>query len=330
MTLGNAFFAKHRFCIHEIAVIGLATLAIALSACSTRSAPQPTSTGTPHYIAVARGTVGIEGGLIKLSAPVAGTLASMDVHDGEEVRKGQVLATLSSRQAQLAVSAAQIALAQAQAQLQLDIIQRQAAKLRAQRLSAAAVAGVGSGQSADNAKDSVAAASARQVIDKNAVAMAREHLESAQYALQQHRLIAPMDSRVVKVQGQPGISVTPSGDPLFVLLPDKPRIVRAQLNESFVNAVRRGMQADVVAGDGQDPQHWHAHVLRIGQIYGPATLENTPALRTHVRAVECILAFDKPVQPRIGLRVVVRFLPSHNVPIRHERLRKPASSKLKG
>jgi len=48
-------------------------------------------------------------------------------------------------------------------------------------------------------------------------------------------------------------------------------------------------------------------VLRIGQVYGPATLENDPQIRANARTVECVLAFDQPQNLRIGQRVIVRF-----------------------
>ena len=59
------------------------------------------------------------------------------------------------------------------------------------------------------------------------------------------------------------------------------------------------------------------HVLRVGQVYGPATLENDPQVRANARTVECVLAFDQPGPDegradqirnlRIGQRVLVRF-----------------------
>ena len=69
------------------------------------------------------------------------------------------------------------------------------------------------------------------------------------------------------------------------------------------------MSAEVVADSGGNPTPWRAHVLRIGQVYGPASLENDPQVRANARTVECVLAFDQPQSLRIGQRVVVRFNP---------------------
>ncbi len=147
-------------------------------------------------------------------------------------------------------------------------------------------------------------------IKQAAVDMATQKLAEAKYELAQRSLRAPFDAVVVRVLAQPGASVSPASGPLFTLLPNKPRIVRAELNESFVGAVHPGMRAEVVANDDAENARWTARVLRVGQVYGPATLENDPQIRANARTVECVLAFDQPEQQlRIGQRVIVRFLP---------------------
>ena len=284
--------------------------ALLLAACSKSAEPAAPPVAASNYAAVARGRVDIEGGLLALAMPREGVLASVAVHEGETVKRGQLLAALDSRPAQLAVDAAQAQLEQAQAQLKLLAIKQAAAKQRAARLGAAAAAGAGDGQSADDAREASNQLDAERDADQAAVDMAAQKLAEAKYELAQHSLRAPFDAVVVHVAAQPGASVSPATGPLFTLLPDKPRIVRAELNESFVAAVRPGMRAEVVANDDAENGHWNAHVLRIGQVYGPATLENDPQIRANARTVECVLAFDQPEQQlRIGQRVIVRFLP---------------------
>jgi multidrug efflux pump subunit AcrA (membrane-fusion protein) len=280
-----------------------------LAACS-KSANTPTSTNAnpvAAYIAVARGRIDIEGGLLSLSMPREGTLAKITVHEGDHVKQGQLLAALDTDSATLAVNAAQAQLEQAQAQLKLLAIKQVAAKQRAQRLTAAVAAGAGDGQSADDAREAAAQLDAEQQADRAAQDMADQKLQEARYELKQRSLLAPFDAEVVHVLAQPGASVSPSAGPLFTLLPQKPRIVRAELNESFVGLIQPGMHAEVVADGGSGNTALSAHVLRIGQVYGPATLENDPQIRANARTVECVLAFDQPQDLRIGQRVIVRF-----------------------
>jgi RND family efflux transporter MFP subunit len=290
------------------------TLTWLLAACS-RSADAPTSaTAQPAtaYAAVARGKVDIEGGLLNLAMPREGTLATVAVHEGDHVKQGQLLAALDTEPARLAVEAAQAQLEQAQAQLKLLGIKQAAAKQRAQRLVAAAAAGAGDGQSADDAREAAAQVDADRQSAHAALSMASQKLDEARYELKQRSLLAPFDADVVQVSAQPGASVSPASGPLFTLLPQKPRIVRAELNDSFVGVIRPGMPAAVVADSDGGHVRWNAHVLRIGQVYGPATLENDPQVRANARTVECVLAFDQPDSAqtrdlRIGQRVMVRF-----------------------
>jgi len=280
-----------------------------LAACS-KPANAPTN-GTappaPAYTAVARGKIDIEGGLLSLSMPREGTLAKVAVHEGDRVKQGQLLAALDTAPATLAVDGAQAQLEQAQAQLKLLDIQQPVAKQRAERLTAAVAAGAGDGQSADDAREAAAQLEAGHEAAVATVNMATQKLAEARYELKQRSLLAPFDADVVQVSAQPGASVSPSSGPLFTLLPEKPRIVRAELNESFVGVIQPGMHAEVVADSGPGAVQWSAHVLRIGQVYGPATLENDPQVRANARTVECVLAFDQPQDLRIGQRVIVRF-----------------------
>jgi multidrug resistance efflux pump len=280
-----------------------------LPACSpSAQAPADTSARpAAAYAAVARGRIDIEGGLLNLAMPREGTLVTVAVHEGDRVKQGQLLAALDTEPAKLAVEAAQAQLEQAQAQLNLLGIKQAAAKQRAQRLAAAAAAGAGDGQSADDAREAAAQIDADRQSARAALGVASQKLDEARYELKQRSLLAPLDADVVRVSAQPGASVSPASGPLFILLPQKPRIVRAELNDSFAAAIRPGMPAEVVADSGGDHARWSAHVLRIGQVYGPATLENDPQVRANARTVECVLAFDQPQDLRIGQRVTVRF-----------------------
>lgn len=260
-----------------------------------------------NMAAVARGKVDIEGGLLALSMPREGTLASVVVHEGDHVKKGQLLATLDTEPATLAVQAAQSAVQEAQAQQKLITIKQAAAKQRATRLAAAVSAGAGDGQSADDAREAAAQLDAEGQSAAAALSMSQQKLTQARYELKLRSLVAPFDAQVIHVSAQPGASVSPASGSLFTLLPEKPRIVRAELNESFVGVIHPGMHASVSANDDAQNTQWSAHVLRVGQVYGPATLENDPQVRANARTVECVLAFDQPQNLRIGQRVIVRF-----------------------
>jgi multidrug resistance efflux pump len=280
--------------------------ALLLGACSHDSTPATGAAQPVSYAAVARGRVDVEGGLLTLSMPREGTLATVAVHDGDRVHQGQVLATLADGAARLAIGAAQAELDQAQAQVRVLDGKRDAAQLRARRLRAAAKAGAGDGQSADDAQDAASQLAAERQAAQATVAISAARLAQARYELGLHTLRAPIDADVVHVAAQPGASVSPQSGPLFTLLPLTPRIVRAELSEAYLGAVQVGMPAEISADD-RAGKHWRAHVLRVGRVIGPSQLEDDPQTRSTTRTVPCVLAFDEPQDLRIGQRVLIRF-----------------------
>lgn len=296
-------------------LLSLSALALAvasLTACShgdaDKAAAQQAAT-KPAYAAVARGRIDIEGGLLKLSMPREGIIADIKVHEGDHVTKGQVLATLDPKPAQLAVQAAEAEQQQTQAQAKMLDIRLKASQQRAGRLAAAAAAGAADGQSADDAKDAAQQLQGELDNAHAAVAMATQKLDAARYELAQRTLVAPVDGQIVERTVQPGAAVSPQGGPVFVLLPEKLRIVRAELNESFVTTVHEGMPAQVVDDSGSGAPTLNAHVQRIGTVFGPSALEEDPLIRANSRTVQCVLVFDQPPPAtlRIGQRVIVQF-----------------------
>ncbi len=281
------------------------TLAGGMAGCTQRTPPSAAPASTD--VAVARGRIDIEGGLLNLSMSRDGTLAQVAVHEGDHVKAGQLLAALDPEPAQFTQNAARAEHAQAQAQWQLAGARLDAARQRAQRLRAAHAAGAGDGQSADDARAQVIELTAERTAAKASLDLAQQKLAQARYELGLRQLHAPVTGDIIHVSAQVGASVGPGTATLFTLLPERPRIVRAELNESFAAAIHPGTLARVTLSSGDDAHALAAHVLRVAPVYGPSTLENDPQIRANARTVECVLAFDQPQDLRIGQRVLVRF-----------------------
>src|SRR5579859_6097016 len=299
-------------------LLALALTASLLAACSHDDTGKTgaTATAPAAYSAVARGRIDIEGGLLKLSMPREGVVAEIKVREGDHVHKGQVLAVLDTKPAQLAVSAAEAELKQTQSQGNSLDARLKAAQQRATRLAAAAAAGAGDGQSSDDAKEAAQQLQGEMDNSRAAEALATQKLDAARYELAQRTLVAPFDGQIVERDIQPGATVSPQGGPAFVLLPEQPRIVRAELNESFVGVVHDGMQAQVVDDSGSGAPTLSAHVQRIGTVFGPSALEEDPLIRANTRTVQCVLVFDQPppASLRIGQRVIVQFTANNAAP----------------
>jgi multidrug resistance efflux pump len=288
-------------------------VALVIASCSRE--PSSGKTAAMDYpapfVAVARGRVNVEGGLLNVAMPVEGTLTDVAVHEGERVRQGQTLAVTDPTASRIQLTMAQARLRQADVQQHLLESRLATSRVRAQRLAQAASAGAGDAQSADDAGDAVGQLAAERDASRAAASIAHAEVDQAQYLLDKQTLRAPVDAEVLKVAAQKGMSVSPQSGALFVLLPSRPYIIRAELNETFVSAVHAGMSAQISDDDGQTISAT-AHVLRIGSVFGPSTLLDEADTRVGERSVECVLALDGNSSLRVGQRVLVRFLPGQH------------------
>ncbi|MDA3914480.1 HlyD family efflux transporter periplasmic adaptor subunit [Oleiagrimonas sp.] len=292
-----------------ILAVSALILATAAGCSGANSADKTTDTVTPSYAAVARGQIEVRGGLLSVVSPVQGTVARIGVHEGDRVHAGQMLASLQETQARAALDNVKAQLEQARAQEKLLQLQRQSGLKQARRETAAAAAGAGASQAADDANAKVAELGAQLDAARANTAMIAAKLKSARYALSQHVLRAPVDAFVLRVKTQKGANISQASGELFKLLPDRPHIVRAELNASYLSAIHPGMHASVSLEDDQNGKTWQAHVVRVGRVLSTSELDEDPTTRATQRTVVCVLDFDKPSGLRIGRRVLVRFLP---------------------
>jgi RND family efflux transporter MFP subunit len=255
---------------------------------------------------MARGSVDVEGGLIRITAERDGVIKQLKAEDGDIVKAGQVLALLDERQTQIAVSIARAELDQANAQTKVLQAKLPVARQRAQRLLAAANEGAATGQAADDAKGEATLLAAEITAANASAAVAAKRLDNARYEAERRTLRAPSAGRIVQRNVHVGDSVlAQSSTELFQLLPNHPLIVRAELNEAFVDKVYPDMQAEIVP-DGDDSKIYSARVLRVGAVFGPSKHSDDPEARPDARAVECVLLL-KDNELRIGQHVLVRF-----------------------
>ena len=91
---------------------------------------------------------------------------------------------------------------------------------------------------------------------------------------------------------------------LFLFAPEAARIVRADLDESFLSNVAVGMKANVVL-EADDRTSIAATVKRIGSVVGQKAPDpDDPTYRPDARATEIVLNIEAP-ELKIGQRVVV-------------------------
>lgn len=285
---------------------------------SARAQSQAPAAHPPASVAVARGKIEVQGGLIELVAPASGLVESVSVNEGDLVRKGHVMVRLADEPARAEVTVLEAELKAAQARQQAQAVRLPAARQYASRLSEAASAGGIDRQRADDAQQAAREIEAGAAVASADVQVAAGKLAQSRAVLSRLALVAPVDATVVRVSVQAGTRVEAlSSRSLLVLLPTRPLQVRAELNESFAAAVRPGMLAEVTldstAGVGSPSRR--AKVVRLASMVGSSRLEDDGAARAGQRVIDCFLVFEEApaagangsVAWRVGQNVRVNF-----------------------
>jgi multidrug resistance efflux pump len=146
-----------------------------------------------------------------------------------------------------------------------------------------------------------------QKIAESGLKLAEAKLQQAEDYLAKHTVSAPTDGIALRVNVSAGQVIGPAaGLPAIWFAPDKPRIVRAEIDQAFAHRVQPGQRAQLF-DDRLEGEHWTGVVTRCGEWIAQrrSTLDE-PFERNDVRTLECLIAIDAG-QPevRIGQRMRV-------------------------
>lgn len=171
-----------------------------------------------------------------LSTRIAGTLTSVEASAGDEVKTGDLVATVDSREAQAAVDAARdrVAAAQAAAQ-QAERNNRRLTDLYEEDLIARV-----------RAEEAQVQLSTRQA----QLEAARAELKVQQTNLSYTRLTAPFDGRVTDILVDPGTFVGP-GQPLAVIEERSQLQIDVPVSSELAASLTPGQQLSVLAGPSE-------------------------------------------------------------------------------
>lgn len=262
----------------------------------------------PRVVAVARGKIEVEGGLLELSPAVAGVVQQLAVKEGQSVERGQLLLRLADDAVQADWGVAESELALAQARHQQKLARLPQLKQNLERWRVAVREGAADAQSADEAAQTLRDAEAEVDLSLAEAKVAQRKLEQLRALQKRHELRAPEAAVVAQLNTAVGSQAQP-GRVALVLLPARPLQVRAEINESFAAAVKKGMQATVMLdGDNRSPDTLPvARVTGISPVYGMALLQEDQQ-RGPVRVIASVLSFDQPPTGlRVGQNVRVQF-----------------------
>ncbi len=153
-------------------------------------------------------------------------------------------------------------------------------------------------------------------IDKSAIRLAdidrsakRIQRAKAQLAVDEASVTARIDGSVLRLQMQAGdlMPAQPRMPPI-IFCPATPRIVRAEVEQEFVNLVAEGQIATITdeTANGSGPV-WKGKVVHLGDWMAPRrSILPDPSQYHDVRTLECIISVDAGQAPlRIGQRVRV-------------------------
>jgi len=256
--------------------------------------------------AMARGVVAIEGGLIPVTAPRDGLITHVGVEEGVHVERGMVLAELDMDRTALLVEQAAAETAQLQAAWREAQARSAAAQAEAARMARLASADAATGHDAELARQAAVVAVAQSEQAGRAVDVARVRQRLAEVEQAARTVRAPVAGVVLRRSAAVGSAAVPgSATPLFVLAPDGPRIVRAELDEAFVGKVGPGATAWITDASGGG-HVFKARVVRVSPAFEAAVLDDQPGGRADARVLRLVLAFEETNGLRLGQRVLAR------------------------
>jgi multidrug resistance efflux pump len=142
---------------------------------------------------------------------------------------------------------------------------------------------------------------------EDAVAAKKSLVAQAQLAVDECVLKAPTAGEILQIAVGPGSVITgQTTQPAITFCPDKPRIVRAEIEQEFASRIHPG-QSVVVQDESGDRESWRGKVLRVSNWYTQRRNNQSEGIRvgtSDVRTLECIIVLEPGNMPfRLGQRV---------------------------
>ncbi|MCC7423867.1 MAG: HlyD family efflux transporter periplasmic adaptor subunit [Planctomycetaceae bacterium] len=140
------------------------------------------------------------------------------------------------------------------------------------------------------------------------LAAAEARLAIARSALEHTVLRAPEDGRVMRILAGIGEVISPASPQAVVLFCRAgPRVVRAEVDQEFAQALREGQSA-TVRDEAHPSREWAGTVTRVAEWYAPRrSVVVQPNQYADVRTLQCLIELDVAESlPRIGQTMEVR------------------------
>jgi HlyD family secretion protein len=231
---------------------------------------------------------------VKLSANVSGDLLELDAHEGDLVKKGQVLGKVDSRRYTAQVAQQTAARASAAADVELEKVKVAQLEQELARVERLVKTGNASAAELDTARSNLGAERARHQAAVERVAQAEAALSEARHALSLTTLASPIDGVITKRQKTAGERVRGSDlseDVVLIISTLSKMEAKSEVGEHEVVWVKEGDTAEVEI-DAFPDQKFPATVVEVAR---NATVKNQ-GTEGEVTTFFVRLALDHPVQ----------------------------------
>jgi len=258
----------------------------------------------PPILAAAGGIVDIPGGLLRVASPRDGIVASLLVNEGDQVKAGDVMAVLDSRQETLSVKIASEEALQAEEQHNLLQMKMKNLSRQADRVKRAAAGNAVSDQALDEAIAARDNLTGELKVAASVLVAAKMRRDIAAREVDIRTIRAPVDGFIIRQGIKVGEFATASGaTEMFTILPEGQKIVRAEIPEQFLDNVKPGVPVEVLAED-RTGQAYQGRISRISPVLMQST--GMPGERNDIRTATSIVMVSRDAPFRVGQRVIIR------------------------
>ncbi|MGV1926300.1 HlyD family secretion protein [Agrobacterium tumefaciens] len=258
----------------------------------------------PPILAAARGVVDIPGGLLRVTSPRDGIVASLLVHEGDQVKTGDVMAMLDSDQESLSAKIASEEALQAEEQHNLLQMKLKNSARQADRVKRAAAGNAVSDQALDEALTARDNLTGELKVAASVLAAAKMRRDIAAREVEIRTIRAPVDGFIIRQGIKVGEFAAASGaTEMFTILPEGQKIVRAEIPEQFLDNVKPGVPVEVLAED-RNGQAYQGRISRISPVLMQST--GMPGERNDIRTATSIVMVSRDAPFRVGQRVIIR------------------------
>lgn len=254
----------------------------------------PLSAVAPSRLRAEGRVVAYPGSDVSVSTEAGGTVVEVKVREGDDVRKGQVLAVFDSRRERAALDEARANLRETEANVRYleGEVHRSEMLARGDAISRQSLDQVGNQLEVMKARREGAWATANRL----------------RVALAKFQIVSPLGGRVLARLVQPGETVSP-GSRLFQIAQTNHVRVEAEIDE--YDLLRVSLAAPVSVGAEGSEQHWKGTVEEIpNQVVGRRLKPQDPARPSDTRVLLVKVALAESTPLKLGQRVELEIQPA--------------------